>query len=253
MRKLSAALLVMVLLNPSAAFCKSKSEEKKSSNKSGSTVDQIIDAVEAEKLTDEERAAQTKKRNERIDHVIDTIAEKANMGEEEKAKLKAKIAESREKQSQLPAEVKEKMDGLFQNKEFCKDTTNKVISDHFTDTDQKALLKFLKSPTGKKLIKEAPDMLAQSLELAAIHYLPIFMDMVKTLRMPGMQGLPGMPGFGGPSMPPGFTPPPGIGPRGIPNMSPEQQKQMMEKIKELLKDSMPKQHTPPPGPGKDET
>lgn len=251
MRKLSAALLVVFLLNPTAAFCKSKSEGKQSSNKSQSTVDKIIEAVEAEKLTDEEKKAQEKKRNERIDHVVDTIADKSNMPEEERAKLKAKIAESREKQSQMPAEVKEKMDMVFQSKEFCKDTTNKVLTDHFTETDQKALLKFLKSPTGKKLIKEAPDMVAQSLELAAVHYIPIFMDMLKNFKMPpGM--MPGIPGLG-PVLPPGFQPPPGIGPRGIPNITPEQKQQMMDKIKDLLKDNMPRQNTPPAGPGKDET
>ncbi len=227
MRKLSAALLVLFLVNPAPAFCKSKDKDKedKGADKKHALVDQIIEAVEAEKPTEDERAALKKKADERVDKLIDVIADKSKMSDEGKAKLKAKIAEKKEKHHSLPPEVKEQLEKRFDFKHFSKDLTYQVLSDHFDDSDLKSLLKFLKSPVGKKLMKQTPDMIGQVVELSMERYVPEIIDLCKNIKLPK-----------------------GLSPNGGP--SPERKREMMEKLKQLFEQQQPH---PAPGPGKDET
>lgn len=200
-------------------------EEKKPVDKKEALVDQIIEAVNAEKLMEEEKTEFKKKGQERIDRFIDVIAEKTKMSPEDKQKLKDKLSKRcAEKQSRtLAPEVKDRIEKELALKEFSRNLAFQVMGDHFDDHDLKNILKFIKSSTGKKILKQAPDMIAQMIELSAERYVPLAMDMLKGFKVPdGLQ-------------------------QGSPHMSPEQRKELMEKLKRLL------QRNNPVGPGKDET
>ncbi len=238
MRKINALMLSAFLLAGTApAFCKSKDKSEKS-NKNSSTAVQIIEAVEAEKLTEDEKAELKKKQEERMDNVINSIADQAHMSDEQKEKLKARIKDGRSGHDKMPPELKERLMEKLDPNGFCKDTAKKVMEDHLSESDMKNLLKFLKSSTGKKLIKQAPDMMSEVIELAAIKYMPIVMESARHMRMaPGML-------------------PPGMMPRsGMDNLSPEQKRQMMEKLKQLFENGMPhlNPQSPPPSNKDDET
>ncbi|MBX9685191.1 MAG: DUF2059 domain-containing protein [Candidatus Obscuribacterales bacterium] len=224
MRKFSSALMIFCLLSPAAAY---SGEEKSGSDKTRVLVDQIIEAVEAEKLSAEEQEAFKKKNKERVERVVDAIADKANMSAEAKAELKAKIAEKREQHHSMPPEMKEKLEKRFDFKGFNKESSYTVLKDHFSDTELKSILKFLKSSTGKKLIKETPDMICEVFELALERYVPIVIDLVKELKMP--------PALNGP------------------NANPEKRKEMMEKIRKMLQEQMPSPMPHSDAPAKDET
>ncbi len=228
MRKLSAILAISVLMLQAPAYSKDKESSKKGKvDKKQALVDQIVDAVEAQKLSSEERAELKKKNNERMDRFVDLIAEKTNMGEEAKNKIKEKLAEKREKAGrQMPPELKEKLAEKFESKTFCKETTVTVLSDHFDEKDLRAILKFLKSSTGKKLLKQGPDMISQGVELAAVHYVPIIIDLLKEMKS---------------------KLPPGLGPGG----TPEQKREMMDRFKQMLQEKLKQKQLP--GQGKDET
>ncbi|MBX9723725.1 MAG: DUF2059 domain-containing protein [Candidatus Obscuribacterales bacterium] len=227
MRKLSAALVIMFLANPAPAFCKHK--EKDSSNKSEdkkhALVDQIIDAVQAEKLTDDERAELEKKQDARVDKFVDAVADKMKMSDEEKTKIKARLNAKKDAHKQLPPEVKAALEKRFDFKNFSKDMTYQVLTDHFDDKDLKSLLKFLKSPIGKKLMKQTPDMLGEATEMTLEKYVPIVIDMIKEIKIPK-----------------------GLSPKDGP--SPEKKREMMEKLRQLFEQN---QKAPIQGPGKDET
>jgi hypothetical protein len=248
MRKLSAALLIVFLSSSAPVFSKSHSDksadkknadkqstDKKSEDKKHLLIDEIVEALKAEsKLSDEELSELKKKQEERMDRIVDTIAEKAQLSNEEKAKLKEKIAERKKREKHpMPPELKEKLEKRFDFENFKKQTTYQVMSDHFDNKDLKVILKFVKSPTGQKILHEGPDMLGQVVELSAEKYVPIMMDICKELKLkPGRL----------------------LAPR---QKTPEQKRQMLEKIREFFKDKLPPQppETPPapPGPGKNET
>lgn len=215
-------LLSLIIANPALA----KDEKSKGpTDKKHVLVDEIIDAVKAEKPTDEEKDELKKKGQERMDRFVDVLAEKTNMSPEDKQKLKDRLGKScQDKQAQsVPPEVKAQIDSKLAIKEFCRDLSYQVMGDHFEDSDLKAILKFIKSPTGKKIIKQAPDMIAQMIELSAERYVPIAIDFMKQYKMPE-----------------------GMGP-GSPRMSPEQRRQMIEKFKRLFEKNAPSEA------GKDET
>lgn len=232
MRNLSAALLCMIV-SAAPAFCKDKDKSKDSADKKRSLVTQIIDTVEANKPDEKEREEFKKKRQERMDHLIDAVAEKSGMGEEAKNKLKEKLSASKERERKpMPPEIKAKFEKTFgDSKTFCKDMTVQVMSEHFDDSDLKSILKFLKSKTGKKLIKEAPDMLAQTIAISLEHYLPPIVEACKDLK----------------NCAPMLTP---LGPNG--GGDSEKRKEMIEKFKQMY-EQLQKQKAPISGPNKDET
>jgi hypothetical protein len=229
MRKLSAALLIVFLTSSAPAFSTSdgnKSVNQKIKDRKHLLVDQIIDAVQADNnLSDDEIAKFEKKQQERVDRMIDVIADKAKMSAEEKAKLKEKIAETKEQHNSIPPELKEKLVKHFDFKNFSKQTTCQVLTDHFEDSDLKAILRFLKSSTGQKFFREGPDMIGQVLELSAERYVPIIMDLCKEFKLPS-----------------------GLSPM---DNNREHRREMMEKLRQLFKDRLPPQS--PTGPGRDET
>lgn len=216
----------LIVLTPVTAVLAKDEKSKEPADKKQILVDQIIDAVKAEKLTDEERDELKKKGQERLDRVIDTIADKTQMSPEEKQKLKDKMSKGcPDRQAQgLSPELKQRIESQLAIKEFCRNMSYQVMGDHLEDRDLKAILKFIKSSTGKKLIKQAPDMMAQMLELAAERYIPIGIDMMKQFKVPE-----------------------GLAP-GSQQMSPEQRRELMEKLKRLLQ-----RNGPQTSPGKDET
>lgn len=227
MRKFSAALLITLMASSAPALCKSDDEKK--IEKTHALVDQIIQAVKDERPNEEERTALKTKCHERIDRMVDVIADKAHLSDDEKAKLKARIAEGKEAHKSgkgIPPELKEKLEKKFDRKAFCLDATYKVLGDHLSDSELKSLLKFIKSKTGKTILKQMPDMMAQSVELSVEHFVPIIMDMCKDF----------------------FKMPPGLGP----NADPEKKREMMEKLRQMIQEHM-RQTKPPTGSGKDET
>jgi len=173
-----------------------------------------------------------KKRQERMDHVIDVVADKTGMSDEAKSKLKEKMSSSRNREHKpMPPEMKEKLEKTFgDSKTFCKDMTVQVMSEHFEESDLKSILKFLKSKTGKKLIKQAPDMVAQTIALSLEHYLPPVLETCKDLKKCA------------PMLP--------LGPNG--GGDPEKRKEMMDKLKQMF-EQLQKQRPPLSGPSKDET
>lgn len=217
--------LLAVCVFASPALAKNE-QSKEPADKKHVLLDQIVEAVKAEKLTEEEKADFKKRSQERLDRFIDVVADKTKMSPEDKQKLKDKLSKScQENQANgLPPEVKERIESQLAIKEFGRDLSYQVLGDHLDDSDLKAILKFIKSSTGKKLIKQAPDMIAQMIELSAERYVPLAIDMMKQFKVPD-----------------------GIG-SGPPKISPEQKRELMEKIRRLLQNNRQ-----PSAPGKDET
>lgn len=187
MRKLCAALtLVVVLSGGGAALAKDKESSKKSEplDKKRKVYDKIVDTIESNKLNDEEKKELEAKGKERMSHLLDVYAEKAHLSDEEKGKLKEKFAHrSDAPKKEMPPELKEKLDSTFGDfNSFSKDMGYQVMSDHFDEKDLQAISKFLSSSTGKKLIKGIPDMIGQSVELCVEHYMQALVDFSTTLR-----------------------------------------------------------------------
>lgn len=226
MRILSSALLMTLLMSSLPALCKTESTTQE--DKKHKLIDQIIDTVKKEKPTEEERQEFKKKREARFDHFIDVMAEKTKMSDEEKAKLKERIAKRRESHKSMPPELKEKLGQKLDWKNFCQETTYQVLGDHLTDNDLKALLKFIKSPTGRKIVKQAPDMISQAVALAAEKYVPLIVEKIKEFK-PGN----------------GFLPP-----GTVPGPDNQKRKEMLDRIQQFLRNPRMDQQQ---GPGKDET
>ena len=223
--RLSYSLLLAACVFASPALAKGD-QSKEPADKKHVLVDQIVEAVKAEKLTGEEKLDLKKRSQERLDRFIDVIADKTKMSPEEKQKLKDKMSKScQDNQARsLPPELKERIVSELAIREFCRDLSYQVLGEHLDDHDLKAILKFIKSRTGKKLIKQAPDMIAQMIELSAERYVPVAIDMMKQFKVPD-----------------------GMGP-GSPKISPEQKRELMEKIRRLLQNNGQQS-----APGKDET
>jgi len=241
MRKLSAALSVFVLTTALTPSAFAKHDGGKDKDKTHQLVDQIIDAVQAEqKLSDDELAELKKKQQDRMNRIIDVISDKAQISDEEKAKLKEKIMEriatkkAEQQKNQLPPELKEQIEAKLDLKNFSKQTTYQVLADHLDNSDLKAILKFLKSPTGQKLFREGPDMIGEVVELSAEKYLPMIIELSKRFKTP--HGVPK-------DLPPGLSPK---------DTNPEHQREILEKWKKFMQEHMP-QRPPLTGPGKDET
>jgi hypothetical protein len=67
-------------------------------------------------------------------------------------------------------------------KNFVKETTCKILDEHFNQKELKDLLKFLNSSTGKKLVDMAPSMAEEGVDMALEHCAPILIDFLKELR-----------------------------------------------------------------------
>lgn len=229
------------LLSP--AFAKS---EKKSSSKddADTVIADIIAAVNTAKLTDEEQAEQKKVRKARIEAMLTDLESKGQMPPGVKEKILEKVTSDKPMHEQVPGMDKQ-WKARFKCDEFVKTATGKVLTEHLSQQELKDLLKFLKSPTGQKIIKQAPDIAAETVELGAVQFIPPLMEMLKEMAAKNPMGGPFGPGFG----PPGF---PGFGPGGKPNEPNEQQKEMMNKIKDLLRQNQDQLHQQPQGKPADE-
>lgn len=215
MRKICAATAVVILLGACPALAKDEDKAKSEgpADKKRQAFDQILDTIESNKLTEEEKEQLKAKGKERMNHLLDVYAEKTHMTEEEKTKLKEKYQNHPDApKREMPPGIKEKLDKTFGDcKSFGKDMSFQVLSDHFDEKDMKAINKFLLSSTGKKLIKGLPDMVGQAVSLTVEHYMPALIDLTQTMR-----------NFAPPMMMPN------------PGGSPLQRQEMMEKLKRMM-------------------
>lgn len=229
-QQLSCSILVMSLFTASPVFAKKATEDP--SAKKRAVIEKIIAVVDADKLTSAEADAVKQKQKARLEELGNFVADKMDIPESKREAFKERMKEHKKTQEAIPPEVKAEFNRKMDVPGFTKDATYKVLGDHLDEKDLKAILKFMKTSTGTKLIKEAPDMLCQLGVLAGEHFIPIFMDIFKQLKM-----IPGM-------MPPGMMPP-SFHPRD------QKQQEMMDQMKKLIEQHRPK--VPPSGPGKDET
>lgn len=210
MRWIAAFVLVMVV-----SVCPASAKDRQKAKKTGSTVDQIIEQVESVKLNALEDSQQKARRHERVEKLLSDFEQQGQLT----AAQKQKILDAVDGKANAPGDLPPGMDldwkKVLKVSEFCRTTAGKILTDHLDEKDLKALLKFLKTPTGVKLIKEAPDMGCEAAELTLARFAPPLMEMGKRFRM-NPHGL----------TPPGFQ------------VSPEEEqkrKEMIDKLKEMLK------------------
>lgn len=233
MRKfISSVLLLSICCCPLQAFAKSSKTTADAETKKKAVIDKIIEVAEDDKRTPEERKAMKQRKKERIAKFGEFLADKLEIPESKRQEIRQKMEEQKKSHKQMPPEVKEEMKKKLDVAGFNKRATYQVLSEHLDEKDLKNVLKFMKSSTGTKLIKEAPDMLLQFSILAGEHYIPLLIDFVKSLKM--MRNLIPMP------MPGGME--------GDPK-----NKQIIEQMKKLIEQQRQKSTPPPTGdPGKDE-
>src|SRR5579883_2800498 len=144
MRQFHAVVLTIctTICIPSAVVAKDDNgsvSKNAATDKKRLLIDQITETIKEEKPTEEECAALKKKSQERLERMIDVIADKTNMSPEEKQKLKEKLRSNQEKQAQqsLPPEVKAQIESKLAIKDFCKDMGYQVLGDHLEESDLK--------------------------------------------------------------------------------------------------------------------
>ncbi len=233
MRKIIGSLLVLSLCSCSmSTFAKSSKTPVDAEAKKKAAIDKIIQVVEDDKLTPEEKKAFKAKKKERLEKFGTFIADRLDIPESKREEMRQKMEAQKKHHKEMPPEVKEEMKRKLDIDGFKKRATYQVLSDHLDEKDLKNVLKFLKTSTGTKLIKEAPDMLLQFGILAGEHFLPLVFDFVKNLKMMhNMMPVP-MPG----------------GLEGDPK-----NKQIIDQMKKLIEQQRQKSAPPEPtGPGKNE-
>lgn len=229
MRRIIGSLLVLSICSCSlSALAKSSKAPADAEAKKKAVIDKIIQVVEDDKLTAEERKAAKQKKKERIAKFGNFIADKLEIPEAKREEIHQKMREQKKKHKDLPPEVKEEMKRKLDIAGFNRRAAYQVLSDHLDEKDLKNVLKFMKSSTGTKLVKEAPDMLLQFGILAGEHFLPIAIDFFKGLKM--MHNLMPLP------MPGGLE--------GDPK-----NKQIIDQMRKLMEQQRQKTpQTPPPSP-----
>ncbi len=218
MRWIALTVFALILFTASPAGAKEKKEKDKPEKESGeSVISEIITLVKTQRPTEAEKEAQKTQRRERVGAILADLEQKGQITPEQKQKVLDALCEGKcDLTPPLPGGLKTDWKKVLKIDEFCETTAVRVLNDHLDQKDLKALLKFLKTPTGLKLIKDAPDMAAEAGELTAAKFLPPLIQMSKQFRMG-----PGIPGLG-PEFP----------------LSPEEQekrKQLLDKLKEMLK------------------
>jgi hypothetical protein len=178
---IAAAMMISMVFIPASAEELAATKTAPVDPKKDAVLHNILESLNAKKLTDEEEALVHKHRQERADHLIDVIADKTNMPEEKRAELKAKIAKHAEKAA-APNPKKEEILRRLDCKGFLKSTVYTVLDDHFNEHELKDLLRFIKSATGRRLVDQGADMLEEGFALTLEHFLPIFIDMGKEFK-----------------------------------------------------------------------
>lgn len=159
----------------------------KAGKKRGETINRILDALHRKPLTEEEQLASRKRTQERFEKVLDTVAEKSGMPPEDVAKYKKRLQErlatsSSQSSSEASKKLKAKIQEKLQCAAFFRATMYQLFDDHFTSDELRFLEKFVVSPTGQKLIAEAPDMMQEGVGLSLEHYVPMAIDFAKQYR-----------------------------------------------------------------------
>lgn len=224
MRLVTVSLLCALALS-SPVMAKETSDSKVSSkDSSDALVTEIVNTVKTAKLTEEEKQEQKKVRNARVESILTDLEAKGQIPPDAKAKILDGLRSDKPMHEHVPG-----MDSGWKARlnidEFCASTTSKVLTDHLETQDLKNLLKFLKTSTGQKIIKQTPDMLSEAFELAAARFVPPLMEIGKQFAMQKM-----------------------MQPKQLTPEQMEKQKEMMDKIKDMLKQN---QQSPEPKP--DET
>lgn len=233
MRRIIGSLLMLSLCSCSlTAFAKSSKTPADAESKKKVVIDKIIETVQDDKLTPEERKAAKEKKKERLEKFGDFVADKLDIPQSKREDFRKKMEDQKKAHKAMPPEVREELKRKLDVAGFNKRATTQVLSEHLDEKDLKNLLKFMKSSTGTKLVKEAPDMLLQYGILAGEQYLPMLFDFVKNLKM--MKHLMPMP------MPGGME-------------SDPKNKQIIDQMKKLIEEQHLKSPDPSPsGPGKNE-
>lgn len=204
--------ILVACATPAVAKDKHKTAQKDAST---STASMIVEFIKSQKLTEAEKEEQKSQRRDRVQKVLSELEQQGQITPSQKQKVLDACDGKCEKAGMLPGGLKpSEIKSMMKVDEFCSSTAEKVLGDHLDEKDLKALLKFLKTPTGKKLIKQAPDMASEAAELAAARFLPPLMEMGKRFKMRGPSA--------GQSLP----------------LSPEEEKkrrEILDKLKEMLK------------------
>ncbi|MBY0547404.1 MAG: DUF2059 domain-containing protein [Candidatus Obscuribacterales bacterium] len=211
MRLVTVSLLCTLALS-SPVMAKETSDSKVSSkDSSDALVTEIVNTVKAAKLTEEEKQEQKKVRNARVESILTELEAKGQIPPDAKAKILAGLRSDKPVHEHVPG-VDSAWTARLNLDEFCASTTSKVLTDHLDNQDLKNVLKFLKTPTGQKIIKQTPDMLSEAFELTVARFLPPLMELGKQFAKQKM-----------------------MQPKELTPEQMEKQKEMMNKIKDLLR------------------
>lgn len=224
MRLVTVSLLCTLAMSSPVLAKETKDNSKAGKDTSDALVAEIVAAVKSAKLTEQEKQEQKKVRTARVESLLADLETKGQIPPDAKAKILDGLRSDKPIHEHVPG-----MDSGWKARlnldDFTSDTTAKVLTDHLDKQDLKNLLKFLKTPTGQKIVKQTPDMTSEALELAAARFLPPLVELGKQFTMQKM-----------------------MQPRELTPEQMEKQKEMMNKIKDLLKQN---QQGPEPKP--DET